>query len=74
MKVILLLFVISFFTLTSSAVDVIRINQLGYLPHSIKVAVFLSDRDQAVSSFLLIESLSGKTVFEGKAETADAGI
>ena len=74
MKVILLLFVISLFALTASALDVVRVNQLGYLPRSVKVAVFLSDNDQAVSTFRVIETLSGKTVFEGKPEPADAGI
>lgn len=74
MKVILLLFVISLFALTASALDVVRVNQLGYLPRSVKVAVFLSDNDQAISTFRVIETLSGKTVFEGKPEPADAGI
>ena len=58
----------------ASASDVIRMNQLGYLPHSVKVAVFLSDRDEHATRFQLFESLSGKLVFEGKPEEADAAI
>lgn len=55
----------------AQAVSVIRVNQLGYLPHSVKVAVYISSEDIDLSSFQLIETLSGKMVFEGKAESAD---
>lgn len=53
---------------------VIRINQLGYLPHSPKVAVFLSDVQEDLLSFRVIETLSGKLVFEGQPEKADAAV
>ncbi len=45
----------------------IRINQLGYLPHSVKVAVLIADEPLVLSQFQLVEVGSGKVVFEGKA-------
>ncbi|MGI8581341.1 MAG: glycoside hydrolase family 9 protein [Chitinophagaceae bacterium] len=45
----------------------IRINQLGYTPQGIKVAVWCSKSETTVSSFSLIDSATGKTVFTGKA-------
>ncbi|MDP2338621.1 MAG: glycoside hydrolase family 9 protein [Bacteroidota bacterium] len=62
------IFLIPFGALASG---VIRINQLGYLPHSVKVAVFVSDVQVDLTSFQVYETLSGKLVFEGKAEPAD---
>jgi hypothetical protein len=56
------------------ALQVIRINQLGYLPQSVKVAVFLSDRQEKADRFQLIETASGKKVFEGQAQKGDASI
>jgi hypothetical protein len=42
----------------------IRINQLGYREHDIKVAVFLGYRNSNLRSFRLVEVTSGKTVLE----------
>ncbi|MBV5315628.1 MAG: glycoside hydrolase family 9 protein [Prolixibacteraceae bacterium] len=70
-------FLSCFFCLISfgvSAYEVIRINQLGYLPHSVKVAVFLSDKTNDISSFQLYETLSGKLVYEGNTEAADPSV
>ena len=44
----------------------IRINQLGYTPQGIKVAVWCSKSEGIISSFSLIDSASGKTVFTSK--------
>ncbi len=63
-----------FLTVHSFASGYIRINQLGYLPQSIKVAVYLSDEKEDLQTFQLYESLSGKPVFEGKVELADAAM
>ncbi len=41
----------------------IRINQLGYLPEGVKVAVWGSKETQIPSTFQLIDSASGKIVF-----------
>jgi len=51
--------------------DVIRVNQMGYLPEGLKTAVFLSDRSILVKKFYLIEELSGKMVLQGVPQPAD---
>ncbi len=45
----------------------IRINWLGYTPKGIKVAVWCSKDEAQISSFELIDSVSGKVVFTGNA-------
>ncbi len=74
MKKLFLIGMICLISLGISASGVIRINQLGYLPNSVKVAVFISDQNDEPASFQLIETLSGKMVFEGKTEAADASV
>jgi len=74
MRTLFLIGMICLISLGISASSVIRINQLGYLPNSVKVAVFISDQNDEPASFQLIETLSGKAVFEGKTTTADAAI
>lgn len=58
-----------FFALTAKA-DHIRINQLGYLPAGIKVAVWGSLTDGTLQSFELLDSASGKVVFKAAAGKA----
>ena len=41
----------------------IRINQLGYIPASTKVAVYLSENQETVERFELVDVFTGKTVF-----------
>jgi len=74
MKKCILIFFVCLASAVSFAASVIRINQLGYLPKSVKVAVLLSDQTDEFTSFQLIETLSGKLVFEGKTELGDATI
>lgn len=55
----------------------IRINQLGYLPSDIKVAVYISAEDEELSampadSFRVCRALDGKVLFSGKAQQKDA--
>ena len=50
-------------SLTAKADQWIRMNQLGYLPSSSKVAVLLSNEDIAVESFRIIDVYSGETVY-----------
>lgn len=57
-----------FVTAQAPATQWIRINQLGYLPGGIKVAVFGTKEHLLPGVFQLIDSLSGKAVF-----TAHAG-
>lgn len=61
-----------FTTLVSSAVEVIRVNQLGYLPQSVKVAVFISSEKADVKEFAVHQALTGKIVFTEKAIEKDA--
>ncbi|HEX3006490.1 MAG TPA: glycoside hydrolase family 9 protein [Bacteroidales bacterium] len=49
----------------------IRINQLGYLPHSVKVAVLISDENVAISDFQVCKALTGEVVFNGRAIAID---
>jgi peptidoglycan/xylan/chitin deacetylase (PgdA/CDA1 family) len=74
MKVIFIFCMCCLISFGASAFDLIRINQLGYLPSSQKVAVFISDRKVDFQTFQLYESLSGKLVFEGKPEMADPSV
>lgn len=50
----------------------VRINQLGYLPESTKVAVFLSQNDEKNKAFELKDSKTNKTVFSGTATEHNA--
>ncbi|WP_299530463.1 glycoside hydrolase family 9 protein [Ulvibacterium sp.] len=50
-------------TTEKSGVAVVRINQLGYLPESIKVAVFAAKEATSVNSFSLHDAETDKEVF-----------
>lgn len=56
------------------AENVIRVNQLGYLPNSAKTAVFLSDEKIHIETFSVYNTLSDKKVLETKAQAANAEI
>ena len=58
----LLAIILSFITLHAQADAWIRINQLGYLPDSKKVAVFMSEEQVTLNNFALIDVFTGKTV------------
>jgi endoglucanase len=49
----------------------IRINQLGYLPGSVKCAVFLSKDKLPEKHFQIVNVQTGKTVFRGSAHPED---
>lgn len=74
MRAFFLISIICLISLKLSASAVIRINQMGYLPQSVKVAVYLSDQDEELAEFQLFESLSGKLVFDGQPEVEVAKI
>ncbi|MBF9251958.1 glycoside hydrolase family 9 protein [Pontibacter sp. 172403-2] len=57
-------------TLNKDAAAWIRINQLGYTPAGIKVAVWASKDDGHLSSFELVDAGTSKAVFKGKAGEA----
>ncbi len=48
----------------------IRINQLGYTPQGIKVAVWGSKTDKMITTFTVVDAKTGKEVFEGDAGKA----
>src|SRR5690606_15397979 len=48
----------------------IRINQIGYTPQGIKVAVWASKADKEIETFALIDAASGEAVFKGDAGKA----
>lgn len=50
----------------------IRINQLGYLPNSIKVAVFISNEDQTTLDFEVKDAVNNTVVFTNKGVSANA--
>lgn len=51
----------------------VRVNQLGYMPDSKKVAVFISLENHADRKFDVKDSKSGKVVFSGEGIAANAG-
>ena len=60
------IYAIAFLTLSSitlSAQQWIRVNQMGYLPEDTKVAVWVSKEKVPVTEFRLVNELTGKTVF-----------
>lgn len=50
----------------------IRLNQLGYQPHSVKIAVLISSADLKINGFEICDAVTSKVVFKGKA-TACSG-
>jgi len=52
----------------------IRINQLGYLPGSVKVAVYISTEEGADATFVVCDALTGEQVFKGDAELYDGAV
>lgn len=50
-----------------TAQEWVRINQLGYLPHSKKVAVYISTEERSGTTFDLCDASTGRVVFTGKA-------
>lgn len=53
----------TFMALQAKADEWIRINQLGYLPLSKKMAVFISEERTNLSEYSLIDVFTGKTVY-----------
>jgi peptidoglycan/xylan/chitin deacetylase (PgdA/CDA1 family) len=63
------LFILIFLSPVLPAQGWIRINQLGYLPESVKVAVYISNQSEKLSDFALCDAISDKVIFKGKALT-----
>ena len=58
----LLTVALTFIVLQVKADSWIRINQLGYLPQSVKVAVFMSEEPADIQEYALIDAFTGQTV------------
>jgi peptidoglycan/xylan/chitin deacetylase (PgdA/CDA1 family) len=52
----------------------IRINQLGYLPNTVKVAVFISQNPGAGPDFTVCDALTDRVVYKGKAALYDGSV
>lgn len=61
-----LLLYLVFAAKTAQAQSWVRINQLGYLPQSVKVAVWVSKGETVPSAFSLRDAKTGAVVFSGK--------
>ncbi|MFC2084980.1 glycoside hydrolase family 9 protein [Bacteroidota bacterium] len=62
-NIFILFFLIFPVLLSSSPNSWIRINQLGYLENSIKIAVLISKEELSINSFEIKDALTDKTVF-----------
>ena len=71
-KATLLFIILLFAGQLAHAVQVIRINQLGYQPQAVKVAVFLASEEIKARNFTLHDAITGKVVFKGKTESKSA--
>ena len=56
---------------TTKAQSVIRINQLGYLPKSIKVAVLLSNQKLDIQDFVVVNSTNSEVVYKAEPQFSD---
>lgn len=56
---------VTLIAVTMYAEQWIRVNQLGYLPQSVKVAVWMSNEATVVSQFQLIDAFTGKVAYTG---------
>lgn len=66
LHIIILAFLFTFLVRNAAnAQSWIRINQLGYLPNDVKIAVLVSKDDINISSFWLCDAGSNKVVFTG---------
>ncbi len=70
-RVILTLLITATFMGAAKGDSWIRINQLGYLPASVKVAVYISQEPGAEKSFTVYDALTDRPVFRAAAEISD---
>ena len=70
-SIITLLLLIAMATMANAG-EWIRINQLGYLPHSTKVAVFMSNDPAAVDEFELVDAFTGQVAYHSRQVRATA--
>jgi hypothetical protein len=72
-KICLFLFLIVYSTVFYGQADSwVRINQVGYLPEDVKVAIFISEKGTTDSSFEVKDAQNHKIVLKGKGVAANA--
>lgn len=71
MRRLLFVFALLALSCTLSAQSWVRVNQVGYLPTDMKVAVVIS-LDEAEGSFEVYDALTDELVFKGKGKSANA--
>ena len=71
MRLLLLFLILTVLSSVTKAQSVIRINQLGYLPKSIKVAVFLSNQDHDFKTFSVHNAQNNEFVLEGNTKSTE---
>lgn len=71
MNRLFLVLIFTFWIAHVEAASWIRINQVGYLPHSIKVAVLIADEELALTEFEICSALTNEVVFKGKPQAFD---
>lgn len=69
----MLIILLTFISADIRANSWVRINQLGYLPQSTKVAVFISLTENNTADFTVKEATSNTIVFRGKGISVNAG-
>jgi len=65
LTLLLSLILLSFTLSANDATSWIRINQAGYLPNDIKVAVYISLNEKSSPDFVLFDALTDREVFKG---------
>jgi len=65
-KMFIKIFFLYFLSSLSIAQSRIRVNQLGYKPESIKIAIFLSKEFFEVDNFDLVDAITDEVVFHSK--------
>jgi endoglucanase len=73
-KTVLMLLFLCLTASLAKADSWIRINQLGYLPGSVKVAVYISTEGGTDDTFKVCDALTGETVYRGSAEIYDGSV
>lgn len=68
-KIVFTMLALALVGLTMRSEQWIRVNQLGYLPISTKVAVMMSNEKVTVSEFELIDAFSGEVAYRGRTIT-----
>jgi endoglucanase len=61
------IFILSAFFGTINGQSWLRVNQLGYMPHAVKVGVLISTENLNVPTFEVCDAVTGTIVFKGKA-------